>query len=370
MQIFKRTHSVIKPEDVLTPIYTLEQFPIKANCVTDAEVKNDLKADMIWAESSSGNIELLEVLDPNLIYLDYHNPGTVGKTWKDHHKNLFKFVSLDSYLNVLEIGGSSGLLAHNFCATDRKFNWTIIEPSSIRSVIDNRVKFIKGFFETHDFNKKFDTIVHSHCFEHSYNPLQFLTKVNSLLETNGLHYISIPNLRHSLENGYLNALNFEHVYYVDERIMEYLLTKSGFRILEVVTNEHSIFIKSIKDSNVVTKDTDFSYIKPLFEKYISNIKKDVLSINLSIKDRPFYVFGAHMFAQYLINFGLNQKQIISLLDNDPLKHNLRLYGTTHWVKSPECLREVNNPVVVVRCGAYSQEIKESLLSINPTIEIL
>jgi hypothetical protein len=55
----------------------------------------------------------------------------------------------------------------------KKFNkipWTILEPNP-SPVPDCTAKFIKGFFDQNFiYTEDFDTIIHSHVFEHIYNP--------------------------------------------------------------------------------------------------------------------------------------------------------------------------------------------------------
>jgi hypothetical protein len=74
------------------------------------------------------------------------------------------------------------------------------------------------------------------------------------------------------------------------------------------------------------------------------------------------MFGAHVFAQYLIAFGLDTTRIVSLLDNDPKKQSKRLYGTGLLVLSPQILRDVANPFVILKAGVYNQEIKSDILN--------
>lgn len=339
------------------------------SCVETA-VSDDKFADMEWGVSSAGTIQLINLLDPTLIYTNYHSPGTVGKIWRDHHHSLYQFISQDRYNKVLEIGGASGLLAENFCAGNTDFDWTIVEPSKHRSLGDDRVQFVEDFFESWNTEQKFDTLVHSHVFEHTYDPIKFLEKASSVLEPGGIQYISIPNMRYWLANGFTNTLSFEHTFYVDEIVLNYLLNKTGFKVVDQQINEHSIFIKAVKTQEVAAAETSFDYIRILFENYVAQQKKDVADILAQLNGRKFYLFGAHIFAQSLFNFGLNQQHVINLLDNDPNKQDKRLYGTTCWVKSPKVLEGLDNPIVVLRGGSYSQEIKESILKINPTTEFL
>ena len=84
--------------------------------------------------------------------------------------------------------------------------------------------------------------------------------------------------------------------------------------------------------------------------------------------KPIYIFGAHVFSQYLIGFGLITDRIICLLDNDINKHGKRLYGTNLMVQSPNILAEDNCPVVILKAGVYNDEIRDDILSnINPEV---
>jgi hypothetical protein len=88
-------------------------------------------------------------------------------------------------------------------------------------------------------------------------------------------------------------------------------------------------------------------------------------------DYPVYLFGAHIFSQYLLKSGLNGSVIVNILDNDQKKQNKRLYGTNLTVESPEILRNVKNPVVILKAGFYNEEIKSDIINnINPKTTFL
>ena len=98
-------------------------------------------------------------------------------------------------------------------------------------------------------------------------------------------------------------------------------------------------------------------------KLINDLNEKIININ---DKQKIYLFGAHVFAQSLIKFGLNTSNISCLLDNDLNKHGKRLYGTDLVVQSPKILESVNNPVVILKAGVYNQEISDDILNnINP-----
>ena len=363
--IFKRTQCVLTGNKVdLQHLHTFEHFPIYMGCTT-SDQKYDSFADMTWTVSpQSGSLQLSYLIDPNILYKNHHNSGSIGGIWNKHHIDFFNFIRSGNHKNILEIGGGSGTLANIFLQNSNEGNWTIIEPSAQNIVCTNRLNFIQELFENYQFTKKFDSIVHSHVMEHVSYPIEFLKKIHSLLSIGGSHYISIPNMKHWLQQGYSSTLTFEHTYYIDYNVLECLLNSNGFIIERSIVGEHSIFVKAIKTEIITNTKIELSYAKDLFKSYVKNLKDDIDIIQSKIKDQKFYLFGAHIFSQMLINLGLNENQIEYILDNDQRKQNKRLYGTKCMVKPPLCLKDVKDPIVVLRVGIYTEEIKESILKIN------
>lgn len=80
-----------------------------------------------------------------------------------------------------------------------------------------------------------------------------------------------------------------------------------------------------------------------------------------------YIFGAHVFTQMLIAFGVDEIKIDFILDNDPHKIGKRLSGTSLYVASPQVLQGIKTPWVIVKVGAYAAEIRQNLLGINPGV---
>lgn len=361
-----RNKCLLNQKEKINKLFSFKQFPIFMGCVNSKNKSKDLFFDMEWGSSESGIIQLMKLIPLEILYEYHHNPGTVGKTWQLHHQKFSEFIENDSIKKILEIGGATGKLVKHFIQTDKDFSWSIIEPS-IQKSEDQRVKYISGFFEKYNFNEKFDAVIHSHLCEHIYNPHLFFSKINDVLDVGGVQYISIPNMKYWLENGFLNTLNFEHTYYIDEYVLEYILSVYNFEIIDLVTDNHSIFIKAIKRDKIINKKNfDFSYIEELFNFYIKSSIDDFNSILLKLNGEKVYLFGAHIFSQYILNMGLNENQVICILDNDENKKNKRLYGTDLYVKMPECIRGLDSPKIIVRAGSYTEEIKKNILDINET----
>jgi hypothetical protein len=181
-----------------------------------------------------------------------------------------------------------------------------------------------------------------------------------------------------LERKYTNYINSEHTIFLTEPYVEHLLSKHGFRLKrkEYFLDDHSIFYYAVRDpvetssklcSNLYLKN------KQIYQDYIDFHFQLTSQLNSKINTtkQPVYLFGAHVFSQYLLSFGLDRTHIIGLLDNDPQKHGQRLYGTELQVYAPEVLRNLDNPLVILRAGVYNAEIKSQILDgINPATQFI
>jgi len=378
MNYISRDRDVIYKNNDLEDLYTFYKFPVFMGC-TEEDISKDILEDMSWKISKkSGMIQLNPLLPLKVVYSKEHGSGTVGKLWNEHHKSFAEFISKYKPKTVLEIGGLHGILAKNYLNIDKVVDWTIIEPNPI---VDKNlpIKVIEGFFdENFKLEKNFDAVVHSHVLEHVYNPEEFMKHKSSFTNEGDLLLFSVPNMKVMLENNYNNCINFEHTVYFSSPYIEYFLAKYNFEIIEKTyfKKDHSIFYCTKKVSkNLIIPPLKGLYNKnkKTFSKYINSHLKEVQEINNIIDNTslPVYLFGAHIFAQYLIAFGLNTKKIVKILDNDYQKHNKRLYGTNLKVNSPKILKNKNKAIVILRAGVYNNEVKTDILkNINPNIKFI
>jgi hypothetical protein len=111
-------------------------------------------------------------------------------------------------------------------------------------------------------------------------------------------------------------------------------------------------------------DLLYNKYKSMFNEYINYHLKMVKELNDLVEnsESQIFLFGAHIFSQYLISFGLKTDKILFILDNSPLKIGKRLYGTNINVKSPKVLKNYSNPLVILKAGLYNKEIKEDILN--------
>ena len=148
-------------------------YPVFCGTTTDS-IDKDLIANEEIVISSEGILQLRKLIPLEILYADEHGSGAVGGIWDLHHREFSKFIAKFNPKKVLEIGGGHGKIAR-FCVDVLGVDWTIIEPN-VRDRQEG-VKYIDSFFKKEFLEESYDTIVHSHTFEHIYNPNEFLRDI-------------------------------------------------------------------------------------------------------------------------------------------------------------------------------------------------
>ena len=375
MELIERNHCVISGNEDLELLYSFKDFPVFMGCV-DHPPEEDIKAVMNWwISKSTGSLQLNPLISLDVLYANSHGSGSTGELWMQHHREFAEFVRDYDVKSALEIGAGHGILSKNYLGIVPDAHWTIVEPNP---AIDssNNVHVIKGMFDR-DFSlgHRVDAIIHSHVIEHLYEPLDLIADISQSLEQGQLHLFSVPRLEVMLERKYTNCINFEHTVFLTEPFIDYLLSMNGFDVLEkrYFLYDHSIFYACKKVGTAVEIEVipnEYEKNRRLYENYVGfhldlvNALHDKIA---SYKGKVF-LFGGHVFSQYLIGFGLDESKIECILDNDTNKQGKRLYGTSLMVQSPTILKDIENAAVILRAGVYNEEIKEDIVNnINPNV---
>lgn len=375
MNYILRDKSVITGKKNLEHLYTFKDFPVFMGCVDYTDEKKDLFIDMSFSIcKDTGIIQLDKLLPLDILYQSQHVDGT-GLTWRKYYRDFANYITKQNPKNILEIGGGKGDIAENITQMRSDVSWTIIEPNPLHEG-NKKIKIIPSFFdEKFKTNEIYDTIVLSQVLEHIYNPQLFLKTIFDFLAIGGKLIFAYPNLEVWLKNKYTNAINFEHTLFLTDYFVDDLLLKQGFKLLDKsFYGDHSIFYTTVKTDkvkqvNLISKYKEYKKIFNDFIDYHELLIKDINSKIAGFKGE-IYLFGAHIFAQYLLGFGLDKQRITGILDNSELKQHKRLYGTKFYVFPPEIIKAKKNIAVVLKAAMYQDEIKKQLYNINSNVTIL
>ena len=294
--------------------------------------------------------------------------------------NLFQIFNINNSINlneknVIELGG--GNLKLYSLLKEHINSYTVIDNSSYGDSNDDpKLAFKKTLFNNYKEKNKYDIILHSHTFEHFYNPIREMKKLNKLLKIDGKLLASIPNVGKVIEDGYGNGVNFEHTFVVTKNNVEKFFTQSGFKILEIVDyNKYNFFVYATKTRNCSSEILDkisYENQKDMFLAFATKTKNFVMKIKEETeKEKEKYFFGCHIFTQYLLSFNKKiQNDFVGILDNDLSKVGQKLYGTELITYHPDKIKNDTKPCVVLAAGVYNNEIKKQLASINQNIKLV
>ena len=375
MNNLKRQNCVISGTSKLNDLFTYKDFPAFIGC-TDQDKEHDIKSDLrIIISEPYGILQVERLLPLEVVYSGFHSEA-IGPTWDEHHIEFSNFV-LDnkSGNDVIEMGGSDCRLAYNCLEKDKLINWTVVEPNPTKDS-DKNVKIERGFIEDNLYLlNSCKNFVHSHVLEHLYDPVKTLHKISESQQIGDKIIFSVPNIEFYLKNKFINTLNFEHTYYFNDSIIDYMMSTNNYKIVNKTKfKDHSCFYcyQKVQNSTILNLPSDYNTNKELYLDVIKYYNKQVNEINSIIEkhDSDCFIFGAHVFTQYLVNLGLNQRKIKFILDNSQIKSGKRLYGSDLHVKNPSVIQDSSNPLVILKVGQYFEEIKEQLCNINKNVKLV
>lgn len=376
MKVISRDKCLVTGKADLEHLYTFRNFPVFMGCVENTPLEEDLRSDMSWWISrEAGLIQLNPIPALESIYPASHGSGTIGRIWESHHIEFAEFILNNAGNNILEIGGGHGFLPQYCLKKLPDSKWTLIDPNPTCES-SHRFEVIRGFFPIPD-SKKYNTIIHSHLFEHMLDPIDFCKKIYSDLEDGGKLIFSVPNLSEMFKHQYTNILNFEHTFFLSDYFVEYFLELTGFRIIQTrkYLGDHSVFYLAEKQSlQKQHPDLINQYDEnlKLYRDYIQFHESLTSQINDEIKMAAgkVFLFGGHVMSQFLLAFGIDKTKVACIIDNDPNKWQKRLSGTDLLVNSPEVIEDEIAPMVILRAGTFQKEISAQLRSINSSVIIV
>lgn len=359
---FRRTECVCCSSEKLAHLHTVSQVPLTSSTLP---IPRNTKIDMIFGKCvRCKTIQLTNLADPAVLYETSHNSSVVGETWTTHYSTFATVIKPYVRGAVLDIGDPSFKVGKYFTETSDRIPpehigvWTSVDPNCTVKHSQNQV-IVSEFFEKALSNlQEVDTIIHSHLFEHVYNPSAFLSQCRTLLREGGYMCFSVPNMEKT-ETPFAGVF-LEHTFHLSKPLTAYLLAKAGFEI--VVQSDyraHSTFY-------VVKKSEASCNIESVIE-YNESLEFRVPSYE--DVSEPVYLYGSHYNSQIRLAIQPNLK-VISILDNDPLKIGSYLDGFAHKVESPAILVGLSNPIVLVsHCSVYKDEIASQIRALNQSVVI-
>jgi SAM-dependent methyltransferase len=168
--------------------------------------------------------------------------GTIQEEQVDYAARLSAFLAprLASWSgrSLLDVGGSTGVVAHHF---QERFalEATVIDPAPLEIEVARRLGLntVKGFVEDCDpAEASYDLILLCQAVDHLLDVSLALRKIRELLAPDGLFFVDIVDLRAAYRRGgsFEAAIKIDHPFYLTRETMQAHLRRSGFDVLAMV----------------------------------------------------------------------------------------------------------------------------------------
>ena len=299
----------------------------------------------------------------------YNHADSTGSIMKNLHKNVLivlkKYISNIS--NITEIGSSYGFLSNIILNKfDSLQKYYIIEPSFMGNVIEKQI-IINDFFENVDYTKYSDsnTIIISHVFEHFYNPIDILGKLQNNLNIENVLLVW-PDLEHYKDNNTRHILNTEHTFYIDNNLIEQLFNNFSFKIIEKIRYEnHSVIFFFTRYENLEkVKLENVNYSIENYYNSLLNKKEQIvefIKINKS-NNKNICIWPASVHTQFLLMvLELTTSDIDLVLDNSKNKIGKYLYGYNLRCESFEENINNKNNAIILNGGCFNKEVMNNII---------
>ncbi len=223
-------------------------------------------------EDACGLVQTRYSVLPELLYDNYWYRSGVSDTMKKHLASIVKssieLIKSPEKATVLDIASNDNTLLKNYPTQYVKIG---IDPSNIaKEQNDASITVINDFFPSEKLSKyksKFDIITSIACLYDIESPLNFASNVAELLSDDGVWIFEVAYWKTMMENLSYDSIVNEHIVHYTLESIEYLLDKSGLKLIsceKTDTNGGSIICKcSHQSSDILGAQKDAQNIKKL-----------------------------------------------------------------------------------------------------------
>lgn len=286
-------------------------------------------------------------------------------------------ICMTNIEGIIEIGAGSGKLADHILTT---YNgpYYIVDPHYFGQ-LDNRRIVIPQYAENLDPNSTplANTVIMSHVFEHFYEPLKILEKLQQSHSHIKYVCLDFPDLETYVKKGTYHVLNPEHTFYVDNNFLSQVFQRHGFQLLKKQHfADHSVFLifERVTHDTICTLPAINESAKNSIAKFVQEIATKVNRLNKLLEntdDIPKYIWPCSMHTQYLFVYGLRHDLLTAVLDNSPAKIGNFMYGYRKPCASFQGVIDSGKPaLVIMNGGCFNQEVIEAAKQKNPHITFL
>jgi SAM-dependent methyltransferase len=230
-----------------------------------------VRCDPTKDEKACGLLQMEHTVPPEVLYSAYWYRSGTNNTMKKHLKGIAEeAVSMLNKSNgsVLDIGCNDGTLFNFYPEGFRKYG---VDPSDVAQEIDKKTAtVIQDIFPSDELlnclhGTKMDIITSIAMFYDLEDPVAFANGIKNILAPEGIWIFEMSYMPMMLKMTSYDTICHEHLEFYSLAVIEYILKKSGMKVLNVTLND----INGGSLRCYATHVTNFKYKN---EQYFRNIQ--------------------------------------------------------------------------------------------------
>jgi hypothetical protein len=346
-------NSYHKPEE------ELKEYPLQLNLCT-----------VCW------HTQLSVVVDPDEMFKHYLYVSGTTETLRQYFKDFYEYVNMTGG-SVLDIACNDGSQLEVF--RDNGWQTYGIDPAENLYELSSQKGFDKiicDYFNKDSatkLDKKMDVIIAQNVFAHTDDIHDFLRVCKSISHDETRLFIQTSQAN-MFENGEFDTIYHEHLSFFNVNSMMVCAEQEDWFLKDVIkTDIHGtsyVFELTLKeddyDNDLLTQEWRMGKTNiEFYEAFARKAKRVVVTLKERIENQSGLVigYGAAAKANTLLNFG--QIKLDFIVDDNPMKHGLLTPGMNIPIKSPDCLKDIDEPITVVPLAwNFSKEIKQRVAGLR------
>lgn len=332
------------------------------------------------------HMQLSVVVDPEELFRHYLYVSGTSKTLNKYFEDFVDIVSEYTDVGtVLEIACNDGTQLDKF--KEKGWSTTGVDPAeNLHKISSKKHKVICDFWGTEivkkygmDIGTGFDVIVAQNVFAHVHDTDDFLKACSMSMHDESWLMIQTSQANMVLNNEF-DTTYHEHLSYFNTNSMNECTKRNGLSLVDVrKTDIHGTsylfiirkgtYVSDWTDKQINSEKIDGLYEKKTYDLFAENALNIVKNLNLEIgklKNKGFKIigYGAAAKGNTLLNFA--NLDLDYILDDNPMKHNLKTPGMNIDIKSTEYIKGENmeKVAIIVLAWNFYKEIKDRVYKVN------
>jgi NDP-4-keto-2,6-dideoxyhexose 3-C-methyltransferase len=345
-----------------------------------------VRCDMQAKPGACGLVQLLHTAELNEMYgATYGYYSSISPTMVSHLESkarvLVDFAKPKSGEVVLDIGCNDGTLLNAY-GTKTGLTRIGMDPSSRKfaSHFQPDIKVVYDFFSERgarsligDKNCKIITSIA--MFYDLDDPMKFMRDIVALLSQDGIWAVELSYLPLLLKQLTYDQICHEHVTYLALKHMDWMMKKTGLKILDVSFNDvngGSFYIiagredgpyqpqsekikRLLNDEAVLDTDEPFSRLRNRMLTHRDDVR--AFFSMMKAAGKKVHGYGASTKGNIVLNYcGLGAGDLVAIGDRNPEKDGLVTPGTRIQIISQEKLRKLNPEYLFVLIWHFRKEV--------------